>query len=159
MNGASHYVGRPNLLPVALTTQSGVSATGNDTPVGQNAPQVGATTAPVAPAMGDWSNIMWELDLTSAAGASGDTLDVYVQTSLDGKNWVDIVHFAQALGNGGAKRYFDKTCEGLAQAEFENGTALAVSTVRHLFGDQYRVRWVIAGSTPVFTFGVYASCR
>src|SRR3990167_2186343 len=69
--------------------------------------------------------IGFELDVTSAAVGVDDTCDVYVQT-LYGSNWLTVVHFTQILGNGGAKRYYAKVCSQLAQAEFENGTALAV---------------------------------
>ena len=34
--------------------------------------------------------LVLELDVTSAATAVGDTLDVFVQSKFDGTNWVDI---------------------------------------------------------------------
>ena len=39
------------------------------------------------------------LDVTAAATAAGDKLDVKVQTLIDGTNWVDVAYFAQVLGN------------------------------------------------------------
>lgn len=108
---------------------------------------------PVAAAYG------FVLDVTSAASAVDDTLDVYVQTKLDGTNWVDVVHFTQVLGNGGAKRYVAKLAPAAqAQAEFENGTALGAAAVRHLAGDEWRVRAVIANGagTHLFSFTVTA---
>lgn len=46
------------------------------------------------------------LDVTAAATDVGDTLDVYVDTSFDGgATFVNIGHFTQVLGNGGAKKY------------------------------------------------------
>lgn len=46
------------------------------------------------------------LDVTAAATDAGDTLDVYVDTSYDnGATFVNMGHFTQVLGNGGAKKY------------------------------------------------------
>lgn len=99
------------------------------------------------------------LDVSAAAADVGDTLDVFVQAMLDGVNYVDVVHFTQVLGNGGAKRYVAKIAPGaIAQAEFEVGAALAAAAVRHLAGDLWRVRWAIvdANANGGFTFGVTA---
>jgi hypothetical protein len=99
------------------------------------------------------------LDVTAAATATGDTLDVYVQTKLDGTNWVDVVHFTQVLGDGGAKRYYAKLTSHLATAEFENGAALGAAAVRNLIGDEWQVRWAITDADTddaSFTFSVSA---
>lgn len=99
------------------------------------------------------------LDVTAAATAVDDTLDVYIQTKLDGTNWLDVAHFTQVLGNGGAKRYVAKLTAALATAEFENGSALGEAAVRNLLGDEWRARWDItdAGTDDAsFTFSVSA---
>jgi hypothetical protein len=97
------------------------------------------------------------LDVTAAATAAGDHLDVYVQTKLDGTNWVDVVHFTQLDGNGGTKRYFEKVVAGPAFAGFENGTALGEGEVRDLAGNPWRVRYVVTDvDDPSFTFSVVA---
>lgn len=99
------------------------------------------------------------LDLTAAATEVGDLLDVYVQTKVDGANWLDVGHFTQCLGNGGAKRYVTKLTAQLATAEFENATALAAAAVRNLLGDEWRVRWAITDAgddNASFTFSVAA---
>jgi hypothetical protein len=101
----------------------------------------------------------FDLNLTAAATDAADTLDVYVDTSMDGgTTWINIVHFTQLLGNGGAKR------ETMAINPRGNvGTAptvtaadLAAAGVRHLLGSQYRVRYaqVDANANAVFTFTV-----
>lgn len=97
-----------------------------------------------------------ELAVTAAATAVGDTLDVYLQTTLDiGTTWVDIGHFTQVLGNGGAKRHFLKVLATAAEAAFEAGTSLAAGSVRHIMGKRFRIRWVVASSSaPSFTFAV-----
>lgn len=102
------------------------------------------------------NGLVLELDVTAAATAAGDTLDVFVQTRIDGTNWVDIAHFTQVLGNGGTKRFFCKITPVLAEALFENGAALAAGSVRNLLGPDLRCRWTVASaSAPSFTFGVY----
>lgn len=101
----------------------------------------------------------FDLNLTAAATDAADTLDVYVDTSMDGGTlWINIIHFTQLLGNGGAKR------ETMAINPRGNvGTAptvtaadLAAAGVRHLLGGQYRVRYaqVDANANAVFTFTV-----
>lgn len=106
------------------------------------------------------SALFLQLDVTAAATDSGDTLDVYVQTTIDGTNWVDIYHFTQVLGNGGAKRYFGKVLFDAALTEFENAAALAAAGGRSILGDRYRVRWAITDASTdnaSFTFSVKAN--
>ena len=88
------------------------------------------------------------LDVTAAATDAADKLDVYVQTMVDGTNWVDVVHFTQCAGNGGAKRYIAKIVAQVAQTQFETGTALASGAIRNLLGDKWRTRWVLTESGP-----------
>lgn len=107
----------------------------------------------------EWMHgVAFTLDLTAAATEVGDTLDVTVQTLIDGTNWLDICHFTQLLGNGGAKRYTGKCYGAAAEAMFEHGSALAAGSVRHLLGDAYRVKYVQvdANSNAAFTFSVSA---
>lgn len=102
------------------------------------------------------------LDVTAAATAVGDTLNVFVQTRIDdtgGENWLDIAHFTEVLGNGGPKQYVTKVTRGLATAEYEVGTALGAAAVRNIMGDEYRVRFAIIDADTddaSFTFGVTA---
>lgn len=102
----------------------------------------------------------FQLNVTAAATDAGDTLDVFVQTTIDGVNWIDIAHFTQVLGNGGAKRFIAKVSGELAETMFEVGSALAAGSVRNVLGDQYRVRYdvVDAGTDNAsFTFSVAAN--
>lgn len=106
-------------------------------------------------------NVLLQLDVTAAATEAGDTLDVFVQTTVDGTNWVDVAHFTQVLGNGGAKRHFMKLNVTEPQATWENATALAAGSVRHFAGVRWRCRWVIVDVATLanqsFTFSVIAS--
>lgn len=104
------------------------------------------------------NGIVFSLDVTAAATDAGDTLDVYVQTLLDGTNWVDVVHFTQCVGNGGAKRHVGKVLAGAAETMFEASAALAAGSVRNVLGDAWRVKYtqVDADSDGTFTFAVHA---
>lgn len=104
--------------------------------------------------------IAFVLDVTNAATDAGDTLDVFVQTLIDGTNWVDVVHFTQVVGNGADDlTYIAKIERGTALSEFEIGTTLTATNARDIFGEQWRVRFAITDSgtdNATFTFGVYA---
>lgn len=128
-----------------LAASAARTATGNT--------QATPVRLPVAPAY------TFILDQTNAADAAGDTLDVFIQTLLDGTNWVDVVHFTQSTGDGtDALRYVSKIAVDLACAEFETGTSLGAAAVRNLAGDSWAVRWAIAngGGAHSFTFSVTA---
>lgn len=101
------------------------------------------------------------LDVTAAATAAGDLLDVYVDTSFDGgATWVNIGRFTQVLGNGGAKKYimsFKATPlvasnSVLATADQSESAALQIG-----FGDNIRYRGITTEATAVaFTYSVTA---
>jgi len=127
------------------------------------ATEVLASTTETATAAGDAVRLQsqvnalgFTLDVTDADAAGGDTLDVYVQTKLDASDWTDVVHFTQVLGNGGAVRHIARVSAGLAQTMFAVSAALTAGNVRHLLGDEWRVRWVVSGGTAEFTFSVVA---
>jgi hypothetical protein len=71
-----------------------------------------------------------QLDVTAASGTT-PTLNVTIEDTLDGTTWNTVGTFAQ------------KTAAGRE-----------VITVTTPFADRIRVRWVIAGTTPSFTFSV-----
>ena len=51
-----------------------------------------------------FTQAMFVIDVTAAATAVDDTLDVYIDVSYDGTTWINAGHFTQVLGNGGAKK-------------------------------------------------------
>lgn len=72
-----------------------------------------------------------QLNVTAASGTS-PTLDVVIEDSVDGgSNWNAVGTFAQ-----------------------KTTTGREVVNITGLFGDQLRVRWTVAGTTPSFTFAV-----
>lgn len=102
----------------------------------------------------DW---IFTLDVTAGQTAAADTLDVTLQTELDGSNWVDVVHFTQIAGDDAEKRYHEKINAGLAEAGFEAAATLAAGAVRNMLGKRIRAKWTIVDDTdPSFTFSVAA---
>lgn len=102
-------------------------------------------------------SVVWELDVTAAATEAGDTLNVFVQTKI-GDDWVDVVHFTEVIGTGGAKKYYAKQTAAGAETMFENATALAAGAIRNLIGSDWRCRWAIVDVATLanqsFTFSV-----
>jgi hypothetical protein len=98
------------------------------------------------------------LDCDTQGTDSVDKLDVYLQTKLDGSAWVDAYHFTQIDGNAGAAKYYVGKIEtATSVTEFETGAALAEATGRDLFGDEWRVKYVVtdADGDSTWSFGVY----
>lgn len=122
-------------------------------------PSVAVTASDVGAAFrlpdGLFKGILFTLNLTAAAAASGDTLDVVVETK-NGGVWIQVCHFTQRLGTASALKESAKILAEGAQAMVDPAAALGAAAVRHIFGDEWRVRWTIAGSTPAFTFSVDA---
>jgi len=100
------------------------------------------------------------LDVTAGATTSGDKLDVTVQTKLDGPDgnqWIDVVAFAQTLGNAANKTHIEKISASVVEAGFEIGSALAAGNVRNLIGDVWRASWTVTNANAAsFTFSVTA---
>jgi hypothetical protein len=138
--GAGSYVGRASANNVILQASQTVVADGTGTAIGD---------------FGEFSVAMFQIDVTAAAAGSGDRLDVYVQTTIDGSLWFDVAHNTQHTGLSGVKRYLSKISANLAEAEFQAAGTLAGGAVRNILGNQYRVRWVVTdGGGPSFTFSV-----
>lgn len=118
----------------------------------------GSTAVPI---YGIKSDVQFSLICTAAATAAGDKIDVYVQALVAGTpasgTWVDVVHFTQLLGNGGAKNIIAHINAGQAEAMFDTSSALSAGSIRNIIGDFWRVRWdITTASAPSFTFSVVA---
>jgi hypothetical protein len=107
--------------------------------------------------------MVFQLIVSVAATESGDTLDVYVQSSPDdGTTWDDFVHFTQVLGNGGAKKFIatwhrDITPESEMKAPAD--ATLAAGVLQGPISPTLRVKWVVVDASTVnaiFTFSVMA---
>ena len=108
---------------------------------------------------GERRRFIFLLDLTNAGNAGGDTLDVYVDWSIDGITYYNGVHFTQILGNGADALTYFTVCDptgGLA-ADVAITADAAVNTTRPaLFGPYVRGRYVLVngGGTHTFTFSL-----
>lgn len=106
------------------------------------------------------------LDVTAAATDAGDTLDVYVDTSFDGgASFVNIGHFTQVLGNGGAKKYIMSFLAApIAAANSVSFVAdqAASAALQIGFGDRLRIRSVVVDASTLnvsFTYSVKAHIK
>lgn len=94
------------------------------------------------------------LDVTAQSGTS-PTLNVYIQQELPDATFDDLGAFTQTGAATGKKviRVVGGSNEHHAAAD----ATLAAGTVRNgPIGGKWRVKWVIAGATPSYTFSVKA---
>jgi hypothetical protein len=109
-----------------------------------------------------WKELSVQLAVSEAATDSIDTLDVYVDTSFDGgATFVNIGHFTQVLGNGGAKTFVMSFCNanpGTSAVVNVSSDASAGSTRQIGFGSALRYRGVMvdADGDGSFTYSVIA---
>jgi len=98
--------------------------------------------------LGDHRRYIIVCSITASATDAGDTLDTYVDVSIDGTNWFNAVHFTQQPGNGSARIEFAVLDSSNPGTSVVNVTADAnAATVRPaLFGPYMRARWAIASS-------------
>jgi hypothetical protein len=108
---------------------------------------------------GERTRYIFILAVTAAATEVDDTLNVFIDWSIDGTTYYNGGHFTPVLGNGGVKSFymvFDPTTPGAADIAVT--TDAANSTVRpSLFGAYVRARWVevdAGGVASSFTFSV-----
>lgn len=89
-----------------------------------------------------FSRLQALLNVTAAATAAGDTLDVLVDASLDnGVEWFNIIHFTQVLGNGGAVSFIARTPSAAAGSMSAVTSDLAAGNATVPFaGNTIRVR-------------------
>lgn len=97
------------------------------------------------------------LNVTVAATGAGDTLDVYVQHSIDdGTNFDDFIHFTQVLGNGGAKKLRAQWLMYGGSPTVPLGpyldATMAAGVNQGPIGGFWRTKLVVVGGTAAFTF-------
>lgn len=102
-----------------------------------------------------FTQALLQLSVSAASGTS-PKLDLYLQTRLpDATTYTDLAHFTQATGTG---NWYVSMITGANSAAAVQDAALAAGTVASIdFQGFWRLKWVIAGTTPSFTFTVYAS--
>jgi hypothetical protein len=106
----------------------------------------------------DMENLLVRLSVTAASGTS-PTLDVYFQQSLDGgSTWVDVAHYPQVTGTLSNPHYLNLAvgASNVISSGVGDGTIAANSLGTSLVSNVWRIRWVIGGTSPSFTFAVDA---
>jgi hypothetical protein len=109
--------------------------------------------------LGERRRYIFILDVTAAATEGTDTLDVYIDWSIDNVTYYNGGHFTQVLGNGGAVSFymvFDPTTPGVADIDVTADQA-ASTVVPSLFGPYVRGRYVEVdggGVASSFTFSL-----
>ena len=88
--------------------------------------------------------------ITASLTDAADTLDVYVDFSLDNVTWYNAIHFTQQAGNGAARAEFAVLDTANPGAMVFNITADAAAGGARpaLFGPYMRARWAIADGAP-----------
>ncbi len=121
--------------------------------------QVGTTGQGGAIAVGGLKELTVYLSCTASSG-TGETLDVYLQSSSDnGVTWFDLpfelgqttnVSAAETAATINKRDFFELAADILCTT---TGKASAKYVV---FGNYVRVAYVISGTSPLYTFGVKA---
>lgn len=107
---------------------------------------VGANQAGTAVNLaGERSRFIFLLNITASATDAGDTLDVYVDFSLDGSTYYNAVHFTQQAGTGAAGKEIAVVCPEDPGALAINVTSDAASGVVRpaIFGPYLRGRYTV----------------
>jgi hypothetical protein len=110
---------------------------------------------------GERERLLVLLNVTASLTDAADTLDVYIDWSLDNVTWFNGGHFAQQAGNGAAKKeymIFDPSNPGTASI-LVTSDAAAGAVRPAAFGVYIRARWAIVDSGDAnqsHTFSVVA---
>lgn len=147
------------LLPSAVySTSPGTqvlsqaSATSMSTP-GTGAPAAGSIAAGT-PDVARVKAMVAQLNVTAAVGQT--SLDVWFQSSVDGgTNWNDFAHFTQVTGATGlVQLQWVRDVTPTTPVGANKDAALAVGVNQGPVGSDWRLKWVIVGTS--FTFSVRA---
>jgi hypothetical protein len=156
---------RRHLLPALLAFGLAAPAFAQTTLVASAARTTSSTAAVVVP-VDLVQSAVFQLTVSAAATDAGDTLDVYLQHTVDGgTTWDDFAHFTQVLGNGGAKKFlasWSRVPTPESELKAPADAALAAGVLQGPVGPTWRVKWVIvdAGTVNVsFTFAVVMQAR
>lgn len=112
--------------------------------------------------MSMYHSALLEFACTAADTEAGDTLDVYVQHSIDGgTTWDDFIHFTQVIGTTSVPfRRMVAWADTPAESELwtAQDAAMSVGVLQGPKGPKWRVKWVIVDVATLenvsFTFGV-----
>jgi hypothetical protein len=104
----------------------------------------------------DSNALTFKVACTAASGTT-PTLDLYLQTTIDGgTNWLDCGHFAQITA---AATHFmtipiTNATGVLNSSPSDAGLGAGLANGLPILDRNFRLKWVIGGTTPSFTFSV-----
>ncbi len=126
-----------------------------------------STATQVRSTLNKWlAGAAFHLNVTAAATEVGDTLDVYIQHSVDGgATFTDFVHFTQVVGNATEPvdifAHWVALMTPTAAVHATEDAALAAGVKQGPIGNIWRVKWVIVAASTTdnesFTFGVHVT--
>lgn len=93
-----------------------------------------------------------QLNVTASVGPT--TLNVYLQSSVDGTNWDDFISFTQvgAVSTSRQIAQWDRDAVSASAVHAASDGALTAGTVINgPQGDQWRVKWTLVGTSYTFT--------
>jgi len=105
---------------------------------------------------GRFDNFLVALNVSAASGTS-PTLDVYIQQSLDGgTTFVDVARFAQQTTTTSNSHYINLAsgANNVVAGAVGDATISASAIGTTLISQTLRVKWVVGGTSPSFTFSV-----
>ena len=105
---------------------------------------------------GERVGYIFYLDVTAAATAAGDILDVYIDWSLDDTTWFNGARFTRVLGNGGAVSFYTAfVVQGIDNDVALTNDAAAGDTRGTMLAPYVRGRYVITEADDAsFTFSL-----
>lgn len=119
------------------------------------------TTSDVSGAImgvGAFSNA-WVTLITSAHSGTSPTLNVYLQQMLPNQaTWQDIGSFTQVTVTD-SKWVMQVTNGGSATQVTQDAGLSAGTMIQVPFMEQWRLKWVIAGTNPSYTFAAFAEFK
>lgn len=91
----------------------------------------------------------FSLKVLGSASSTSGTLNVAIQTRLRGSSdYVDVLAFTQIANPSTAIAFhFGKICADSTMATFSAASSLAAGGVRHMLGDEWRVRYTATAAT------------
>lgn len=115
----------------------------------------------------DCKQAIFVYDVTVASTGTADALNVYIQSSPDGTNWVDVVSFSQTTGSAALQRVARWTATAAApttpEEALQSSALTAGSVAQGPGGRLWRVRSVVSDTSPTgdssWTFSVIGYFR
>jgi hypothetical protein len=111
---------------------------------------------------GNFRTALFQLDVVTITGASGGngTLDVYVDTQVDGASFFNMIHFAQFTISTGSRGAQLSDYAPIATSDFDTTSDLTAGGIRSgPWGSVFRIHWVITGTSVTYQFNVNATFR